>query len=183
MLEFVEQVGLLAQQQLVAGAGVEGEQGESTLMHALVGGLSHAVGKGGGTDGLGDERLELAVAEQDYFSIVYGRKRQWAWGLREERVVVEQEEILESCIRIMELKIPGVLLAGGVDEERARFAGHHEGDVCAHAAGLKNGVAGWIFFRGEYLLQLVQLGRAEVAVVLQEADKKVHGRAKLGDRL
>lgn len=74
----------------------------------------------------------------------------------------------------MELKIPGVLLAGRVDEERARFAGRHEGDVCAHVAGLENGVAGWIFFRGEYLLQLVELGRAEVAVLLQEANEGVH---------
>lgn len=74
----------------------------------------------------------------------------------------------------MELEVPGELLAGGVNEIRSRLTGHDERDVGADAAGREDGVAGRVFFCGEHLLQLVELGRAEVAVLLQEVDEGVH---------
>ena len=166
VLKFVEQVGFFAQQQLVAGAGVEGEQRERALVHGLVGGLRHFAGEGGCVNGLGDEGAQVFDGEQGNFGIFDGGKGERAGRLGQERVVIVDEEIIEPRFGIVKHEAPRELLAGGVDEVGARLAGHHEGDVRANAAGLDNGAAGRVFFCGEHLLQLVELGRAEVAVLL-----------------
>ena len=96
VLKFVEQVGLFAQQQLVAGAGVEGEQREGALVHGLVGGLRHFAGEDGRVDGLGDEGALVLDGKLGYFGIFDGGKGERAGRLCQERVVIEQEEIIES---------------------------------------------------------------------------------------
>lgn len=175
VLKFVEQVGLFAQQQLVAGAGVEGEQRKGAFVHGLVGGLRHFAGEGGRVDGLGDEGAQVFEGEQGNFGVFDGGKGERAGRPGQERVVIVDEEIIEPRVGIVKHEAPRELLSGGVDEEGARLAGHHEGDVRADAAGCEDGVAGRIFFCGEHVLQLVELSRAEVAVLLQEENEGVHG--------
>lgn len=66
-------------------------------------------------------------------------------------------------------------LGAGVMAEGRPGAADDSGQRCIVAPTAGAGVAGRIFFLDEHLLQLVELGRAEVAVALQEADKRVHG--------
>lgn len=78
VLKFVEQVGLFAQQQLVAGAGVEGEQRKGALVHGLVGGLRHFAGEGGRVNGLAHEGAEVFEAKLCDFGVFDGGKRKRA---------------------------------------------------------------------------------------------------------